>query len=459
MSSRLLRLAAMTLDKTLARAAETFELTRGRIPPGTLISALYPRLTADMVGQIRRGTVLIAGASGKTTTSRLLAGILQKAGHAALHTASGASALEDVTTALIQAADIQGKIRADYAVFGVDDESLYEALHLLAPRITVLNNLYWDGIETEGGTDAVIREWRECIHELPHDRFLLINADDPVLCGGFVRGVPPRVVYFGVEDERLRITSRAAGLTRCHRCGIPLSYRLVALSHLGDYRCERCGWERPMPTVYAINVEVTVASSQFRIITPVGPLDVRLKLPGVYNVYNAVAAAAAAVSLGINAATIRAGLEQAVPTLGRSESIIINKRIACLMLIRNPTALNEAIRTSLLDDPPRRYLFLVDDEVDAGGDVSWIWEADLEALAGQTAGVVVSGSGADHLVLRLKHAGVEVTEINTDPDDAFHGAMAGTPHNRRLWVLATDAALFDLRQELMELNVIEPENK
>lgn len=455
MSSRLLRIAALTLDKALTRAAEMFELTRGRVPPGMLISAFYPRVATDLLSQIRENTILIAGTNGKTTTCQLLAGILRKAGHATLHTPSGSGTIDDVSATLIEAANIHGSLRADYGVFGIDDESLYEALNLMSPRVVVLNNLYRDGVETEGGPEAVTREWRQLINTLPHDRHLLINSDDPVLCGGFVRGVPPRVLYFGVEDERLRTTSREAELTRCYRCGTPLSYRLVAMSHLGDYRCGKCGWERPMPSIYAINVEVTATSSQFRIITPVGPLDVSLNLPGVHNVYNAVAAAAAAVSLGINAAMIRSGLEQAVAEYGRSEPVSINNRLARLMLINNPTALNEAIRTSLMDTPPRRYLFLVDDEVDAGGDAAWIWDTNLEVLAGQTDSVIVSGSGADHLVLRFKHAGVKVTEINPDADDAFHRTMAGMPQHGQLWVLATDAAMFDLRRELVELGVVE----
>ena len=138
----------------------------------------------------------------------------------------------------------------------------------------------------------------------------------------------------------------------------------------------------------------------------------------------------------------------------RADLDAVNARHARLMLIKNPTSLNEAIRTALLMPPPHRLLFLVDDEIDAGGDVSWIWDADLELLSQKADSVVVSGSGAEHLVLRFKHAGVEVTEIDADPDDAFHRAMADMPRNHHLYVLATDAALFELRRELGEAGVI-----
>ncbi len=454
MASNFIQKAALTLDRSLSRAAEIFELTRGRVPTGSFIAAVYPQMAVGLLKQIQEGTVFITGSNGKSTTSHLLSTILRQSGYETLHTADTSGSFEDIAAALIQATSIHGRIRADYGVFEVDEELLYDLLNITSPKVLVLNNLYEDGIETEGGADAIIREWRTLFNELSPDQILLINSDDPVLCGGFVRGVPPKVVYFGVEDEQLSITSRAAELTRCRRCGAPIEYRLVAMSHLGDYRCDVCGWERPMPTVYAINVEIHPDSSRFRIITPSGPLDVNLRLPGVHNVYNAVAASAAAVSLGVNPASIRSGLEQSESERGRGEQVIVNARHARLMLIKNPTSLNEAIRTALLMPPPHRLLFLVDDEIDAGGDVSWIWDADLELLSQKADSVVVSGSGAEHLVLRFKHAGVEVTEIDGDPDDAFHRAMADMPKNHHLYVLATDAALFELRRELGEAGVI-----
>jgi UDP-N-acetylmuramyl tripeptide synthase len=450
----LLRSIALAIDKSISRAANTFELTRGRIPPGACIAALWPHLAHDLIGQIEQDITIITGTNGKCTTSRFLAHILQQAGHETLHTEEVAASMDEVTSILVQASNLQGVIRARYGTFGFDPSMLYEAVNVCNPQLFILNNLYFDGLDFEGGPDALMQEWRRLFNTMTAEQHLLINADDPILCGGFVRGVPPRVTYFGVEDERLAIDSRAARFTRCHRCGTVLSYRLISLAHLGDYTCNTCGWERPMPSIYAVNVEINANESRFRIITPLGPLDVHLGLAGLHNVYNAVAATAAAVTLGIKAATIRTGLEMTVPMFGRDERVTIHNRQARLMLIKNPTSLNENLRTTFMDDQPQRYLFLVDDEIDAGGDVSWIWDADLKMLATEAESVHVAGSGADHLVLRLKHAEVAVTEVNTDIDDAFHQTMRQMPANARLWVMATDAAMFELRQSLKELGVL-----
>ena len=450
----LLRRAALTLDKSLARVAEIFEMTRGRVPPGTLIGSLFPAMTMSLLQQIREGIVLISGSNGKSTTSRMLSEILKAAGHPTLHSTHTSGTFEDMCPPLIEAATAQGQIRSDYGVFGVDDETIYDILDLLSPKAVVLNNLYQDSVETDGGADAVIREWRGLFKSLGPEQILAVNADDPVLCGGFVRGLSARIVYFGVEDEKLRTRTRQSELTRCYRCGAPLEYMLVGMSHLGNYKCATCGWERPVPSVYAINVNLEIDASRFRIITPSGPLDVTLQLPGVHNVYNAVAGAAAAESMGVNPATIKAGLEQIRPDYGRSEPVVVNDRHARLMVVKNPTSLDESIRTALLSPPPHRFVFLVDNETDSGGDVSWIWDADLEKLSDSVESVVVSGSGAEHLVLRFKHAGVQVTEIDADPDYVFHRAMAETPRNSHLHLLATESAMFELRQELADAGLV-----
>lgn len=452
---RILRLAALAVDKFIARAADSLEFTRGRVAPGTLTASVWPRLTADLAGQLKRGAIVFTGVNGKTTSGHFLSGILRQAGHIPLHTVQGSGTLEEIAACLVEAASGDGKIRADYGVFGCDEDLLRSAVEACAPTIVALNNLYPDGITYPGGAEGLAREWQRLFTSMDPKQTLLINADDPILCSSFTRSVPPLLVYFGVEDEKLKTELPAPRLVRCARCQNRITYRLVCLSHLGDYICETCGWERPMPTVYAVHLDVGPDESQFRIITPVGPIDVRLKIPGLHTIYNAVAATAAALSLNIAPAVIRRGLELAVPLAGRNEVLAISNRHAHLTLIKNATSLNEALRTSLRVGTSGRYLFLVDEMIENGFDLSWIWEANLNVLHGRTASLYIAGSGAEHLALRIKHAGGEVTGVLPDAQEAFHHAMRQTPQNERLWVMATEAALFELRQDLITLGAIE----
>ncbi len=151
----LLRSAALALDKSITRAADTFELTRGRIPSGTCIASLWPRLAGDLISQLENEPVIITGTNGKCTTSRFLAEILQHAGYETLHTQEVAASLDEVISTLVQASNIQGGLHAHYGIFGFDSRMLYEAVSICNPRLFVLNNLYLDGLDFEGGTDAL----------------------------------------------------------------------------------------------------------------------------------------------------------------------------------------------------------------------------------------------------------------------------------------------------------------
>ncbi|MBI4553362.1 MAG: Mur ligase family protein [Candidatus Latescibacteria bacterium] len=455
MEPQLLRTAAITLGKTITRTVQTLRIGGGSAAPGYFASKLYPRLTTDLIRQFPDGCVIVTGTNGKTTTSALLAGMLRQAGHVTLHNFTGSNMMQGVASVLVQAASLSGEIDASLGLFEIDEATLPRAIAELSPRMVVMNNLFRDQLDRYGEIDTVARHWRRSFEKMPADHVLIVNADDPLL-SGLINGAHGRLFYFGIEDDRLAMTKvpRSADSMFCQRCGSSLTYRRIILSHLGDYHCPACGWERPKPSVYAINIEATPVSSRFRIVTPVGPLDVHLNLPGVYNVYNAVGAVTAALAMGVNPATIRACLELATTPFGRGEQIKTGDRTVRLMLAKNPTGYNEVLRTVLFDPLPQHYFLLLNDRIADGRDVSWIWDVDFESLAGRTKSVVVSGTRAADLALRLKHAGVDVTAVDSHVEDAFHRALEFVPTKGRLWTLATYTAMLDFRRVMLRLGLV-----
>src|SRR5439155_567648 len=121
-------------------------------------------------------------------------------------------------------------------------------------------------------------------------------ADDPLVADlGRDRR---RVTYFGVEDDSLALPElqHAADSKHCRNCGHAYVYDAIYMGHLGRYRCPNCGRERPAPAVAAERVTLRgMAGSEVALRTPAGETTVRLPLPGLYNVYNALAATAAAL--------------------------------------------------------------------------------------------------------------------------------------------------------------------
>ena len=431
-----------------------FDFSRGRVPPGTLTAAAWPGLVRSLVRQFRQGVAGVAGTNGKHTTCRILAAILRQADARTLYPEDTAPSIDEVVSTLVQAADGRGTIHADYGVFGFETGMLDRAIRVCSPRTLVLNNLYDD--ELNHGVDpvALAGKWCDWFDAMDAGSNILVNADDPVLCGGFTRGVPPRLTYFGVEDERLDQAHASMPEASCQRCRAPLAYRIACLAHLGDYACESCGWERPLPTVYAIDVDLGTEASRFRLITPRGPLDVSLQLTGLHNVYNAVAAAAAAVTLGLSPVTIRKGLESVTPAGGRDERVVIHEREARLMTIKNRTSLHEALRTCLLDRERGHFLFLLDESVRDGINGPWIKDGDLEGMAERSRSVHLAGAGGAHLALMDEQMDAEEMASASDVSDVFHDLMRRLTPGDRLWVLATEGAMFAVRQELKEMEVL-----
>ena len=240
------------------------------------------------------------------------------------------------------------------------------------------------------------------------------------------------VLYFGVDDDSLALAgmAHAADAKHCRRCGAPYVFDAVYLGHLGHYHCESCGQRRPSPTVLARSVVLEgVRSARFQLSTPDGEAEVKLALPGLYNVYNALAAAALGVALGISLADIVAGLESTKAAFGRAETVTVAGRETRILLVKNPAGANEVLRTLALEPGSHDLLGVLNDNTADGHDVSWIWDADFELLAGRVRLATCSGTRAPELALRLKYAGIEPERIRV-VEDLPHALAVATAERR-----------------------------
>jgi UDP-N-acetylmuramyl tripeptide synthase len=184
--------------------------------------------------------------------------------------------------------------------------------------------------------------------------------------------------------------------------------------------------------------------------TPAGPLELNLPLPGLYNVYNAIAAVATALELGVSLDTVRAALEGFGGAFGRVETIPVGERKLSILLVKNPAGANEVLRTLTLEDGSLDLWLALNDGIADGRDVSWIWDADFELLRARVRRVTCSGTRAEEMALRLKYAGINGAEIAVDRDLAgsLDAALAGAPAGGRLYALPTYTALLELRDLL-----------
>ena len=251
----------------------------------------------------------------------------------------------------------------------------------------------------------------------------------------------------------------AADSKYCRTCGAPYDYAAAYVGHLGDYSCPRCHEARPPLDVSARAIELSgLEGSSFDLVTPEGTRRVSLSLPGLYNVYNALAAASLSLVLGAGLDDVEAGLARFRAAFGRFERITAGDRTVLLLLVKNPAGANEVVRTLVDAGAPVRLLVALNDEVADGRDVSWIWDVDFEPLIGPLEELVVSGSRAQELALRFKYGGLDPAKIRLLPDlaEALAYGVEGTPPGGELVVLPTYTAMLALRQIAAEQGLVRP---
>jgi UDP-N-acetylmuramyl tripeptide synthase len=469
------RAAAVNVGKQARWLARTLGRGGGTSLPGLVAERIDPGLAGALAAELELGSVLISGTNGKTTTTRLLAEAQRRAGRSVLSNREGSNLQRGITTALLEWAGRTGHLArrpAGIGVFEVDEGALPGAIAALHPRMVVITNLFRDQLDRYFEVDFIARLWSRSLERLPAGATLVLNADDPAVA--FLgESAPGDVVYYGLEDARHAQIGleHVADSRRCPRCDVDLRYERTFYAHLGRYACERCGWRRPSPQVTASRVELdSLEGGRLEVAAPWGSRRYTLPLAGLYNIYNALAAVAAAGALGVEPTAVEQALAGASAAFGRLEQVTIGDKRACLLLVKNPSGFNQALRLLLGEgggDPAGLLLALNDNGPD-GRDVSWIWDVDLERCRDErVAFVVAAGSRAWDLALRLEYAGLPRATPAGDGADgsvvveedvvrAFRMALARTPPGRTLYVLPTYTALWTLREQLVEEGHLRP---
>jgi UDP-N-acetylmuramyl tripeptide synthase len=438
---------ARALARLLRTASRRLGRSGGTTAPGRLLLKLWPGSMEQMASGLQQGAVLVSATNGKTTTSAMIAGALEEAGEHVVHNRAGSNMSWGVATALLDAGSEPNQI----GLFEVDEAWLPAVAKAVKPRAYLLSNLFRDQLDRYGELELLADRWAELVAteaSSGRDVRFVLNADDPLVADlGRERA---GVTYFGVEDDSQALPSlqHAADSKHCRNCGHPYVYDAVYLGHMGRYRCTNCGRRRPEPDVAATSVRLDgMSGSHVRLRTPQGDVELSLPLPGLYNVYNAVAAAATALELGVALDTVKTALEGFAGSFGRVETIPIDGHEVSILLVKNPAGANEVLRTLTLEDGQLDLWLALNDRIADGRDVSWIWDADFELLAGRVRRATCSGTRAEEMALRLKYAGIDAElAIDRDLGDSLDSAVKAA--NGRLFALPTYTALLDLRDLL-----------
>jgi len=423
----------------------------GTTLPGKLLWKVDPSAVDALAARLPAGVALVSATNGKTTTTAMAAGILRADNRLAWNRA-GANLLSGIASALISSDG------AELGLFEVDEGAFPEAVERTRPRVVTLANLFRDQLDRYGELELVAERWRSAVAAMPEEALLVVNADDPVVAD-LAEG-RSHALRFGLDDPRHARPSlqHAADSKYCLRCGAPYVYEAAYVGHLGDYCCATCGHARPVLDVAAREIELRgLHASRFRLVTPHGDVAVELALPGLYNVYNAVAASALAFAVGTSLEAIRAGLADFSAAFGRFERIPAGRKRIAVLLIKNPAGANEVLRTLETGVPPVLVLAL-NDAIADGQDVSWIWDVDFEPVLPHVDRVVATGERAAELGLRLVYGGLPEERLEVVPslERALDRGLELTEAGSELVVLPTYTAMLALRAVLTERGLVRP---
>jgi lipid II isoglutaminyl synthase (glutamine-hydrolysing) len=424
----------------------------GTTVPGKLLSILDPGAVDRLAARLPAGTATISATNGKTTTAAMAAEILRPRFRLA-HNRSGANLLSGVASTLLAAGD------AELGLLEVDEGALPEVMRRVRPRAVCLGNLFRDQLDRYGELELVAEGWRNAVAALPAGTALVVNGDDPQV--GDLARAHEGALAFGLDDPAVArpALQHAADSKYCLRCGAPLEYAAAYVGHLGDYRCPEGHVARPALDIAARSIELHgLERVGFDLSLPDETRRVELALPGLYNVYNAVGAAALAHALGSTSDEIVAGLGRFSAAFGRFERVAVGDKTLLLLLIKNPAGANEAVRTLVDGGPPKLAVIALNDAIADGRDVSWIWDVDFEPLLAGLERLVASGDRAAELALRFKYAGFADDAIEVEPslERALDRGLELTAGGGELVVLPTYTAMLGLQRIAAARGLVRP---
>jgi UDP-N-acetylmuramyl tripeptide synthase len=426
----------------------------GTTLPGDVARMIDPKVLTKLTKDLTHGSIVITGTNGKTTTARLLTWLLEGAGHKVVSNRAGANLIFGATAAALDRAGPDGKLRADWGVFEIDEASLPKAVDEIKPRATLVLNLFRDQLDRYGELESIAKKIEQALSALPNDSTAILNADDPRVAE-IGLGLPKQPLWYGLDDTSVAAHElpHAADARTCPKCGASLHFEAVYVGHDGVYECPNHDFKRPDPQMTAKNIRLNAFES---FSADIDHTHVDVPLGGLYNTYNVLAAFAAARTLGLEADYIAERMENFKAAFGRQERMEFRGRHLNLVLSKNPAGFNETLGTAVELAKGENFVIGLNDRKADGTDVSWIWDVDFEQLKIKAKVVVPAGNRAHDMAVRLKYAEVEAIAPETEPGRALDSLIKATNEGDTVHLLCTYTAMLDLRAELVRRGWAKP---
>ncbi len=415
---------------------------KGSSTPGIYAMKICPNVLKLLSKQIKKDIIVVCGTNGKTTTNNLLNTMITSAGNKVVCNSVGANMLPGVVTAFVEKTNFFGKLSADYACIEIDEMSAVKVFEHFKPDYMVVTNLFRDQLDRYGEVEITLTYLQNAV-SMCKNITLILNADDPIV-SSLAKKTEKNTVFYGVgEDVGISLKETKEGRF-CVFCGEELKYKYYHYSQLGNFECEKCGFERP-----AVDFEATKVNLDNGISFSVNDVNFDVKYRGFYNIYNILAAYTAISAAKIKTDNINDVLSNYKPQIGRMEEFTVNGKQIVLNLAKNPAGFNQAISTVMCDKRNKNIIIAVNDKPSDGRDISWIWDVDFETLNNISVNkIFTSGLRHNDLEVRFKYADFKNVEDIESIRDAI---LKGLEDSDVLYVLVNYTMLFSTQNILKNL--------
>jgi UDP-N-acetylmuramyl tripeptide synthase len=428
----------------------------GTTLPGKIAFKLYPGILKSIAKDFE--IIMVTGTNGKTTTTRIIEEILKNNKVDYITNKSGANLLSGITTIFIQAVTLTGKPKHKVALIESDEAAFNQVTKHLKPKAVVVTNFFRDQLDRYGELYSTLNAVKSGLDRSDECTTIILNADDS-MCASLGRGTSKPVIYYGISQDAYQGNAENVNSDAmfCIFCKNKYDYTNHIYGHLGNFHCTNCGYERPAADLECI--EIQEESSSYTtikckcteaLLKDENELVTRINLPGLYNVYNAMAAAACGLALKYSADTVKHALSSFESGFGRMETISVQDKTIKLILVKNPTGFNQVLNFLTLDSQALNIAFLVNDNLADGTDISWLWDVDFEQLnnvSDKIDGLITSGIRGEDMAVRLKYSGLDTKKIRIIKD--YHllvdEGLKKTPAGGCFYILPTYTAMLEIR--------------
>lgn len=440
---------ATAVGKTSQWLLQTF-FKGGSSYPGKIALTLDPNILDYLAKDYE--VIVVTGTNGKTLTTALIVKILQQEFDDVLTNPTGANMVQGIVSTFLSAHGKKGHKK--FAVLEIDEASLSKVTRYIKPKLFVFTNIFRDQMDRYGEIYTTYQMILDGAAQAP-EATILANGDSPIFNS---KDTPnPRIYYgFNHQADHEQFADPNTDGVLCPHCQHILHYKMITYANLGKYYCPNCEFKRPELAYQLTQLgEMTNVSSVFT----VDEESYKIEVGGLYNIYNALTAAAVGQHYGVSPEKIRLGLSYDEKVFGRQEVITIGSKKCTLVLVKNPVGLNQVIDTITLSPNDFSLVCLLNANYADGIDVSWIWDGSYEHLTKRAIPQVLTGGDRrEDMTFRLQVAGLAEETIHecANLDDVI--AQIPQLPTEEVYILATYTAVLQLRQKLIEKGILKGGN-